>query len=433
MSEAPRVLRPDRRQIMLDTVDLESQLPDDHMARTVWTFVETLDVSPLEAGIKSREGTPGRPTPDRRLYLALWLYATLDGVGSARELERLCRAHTAYRWLCGGVPVNYHDLSDFRVGAGAFLDDLLSKSIAVLAQEGMVSLDCLAVDSVRVRANAGSSSFRREATLEELHKAAQEQVAALRAEFDGDPNAADKRLKARRMRAANERTASIARAKEALDKIGKERAKEAEEQRRKEAKNKEPRASTTDADARIMKTDAGFKPGYSLQIRTDPTSGLIVGLEATNRASDRGQLRPAIEDIERRYGVKPKRLLADGGYDGKDDIEHAHECGIEVFCPLPGSKGKPGDPTPKKGDGPGVIAWRERMASEAGMKTYRERFPTERPHAHMRNHGLRQFCVRGLEKVLAITHWHVFAHNFQQIRFLAKKALGIAKAQPAAA
>jgi transposase len=433
MSDAPRVLRPDRRQIMLDTVDLESQLPDDHMARIVWTFVETLDVSPLEAGIKSRVGTPGRPTPDRRLYVALWLYATLDGVGSARELERLCGAHTAYRWLCGGVPVNYHDLSDFRVEAGAFLDDLLSKSIAVLVQEGMVSLDCLAVDSVRVRANAGASSFRREATLEELHKAAQEKVAALRAEFDGDPNAADKRLKARRMRAANERAASIARAKEALDKIGKERAKEAKEQRRKEPKNKEPRTSTTDADARIMKTDGGFKPGYSLQVRTDPTSNLVVGLEATNRASDRGQLRPAIEDIERRYGVKPKRLLADGGYDGKDDIEHAHGCGVEVFCPLPASKGKPGDPTPKKGDGPGAIAWRERMASEAGIEVYRKRFATERPHAHMRNHGLRQFCVRGFTKVLAIAHWHVFAYNFSQIRFLAKKALENAKAQTAPA
>lgn len=422
MSDEPRVQRPDRRQVHFDVVDLESQLPEDHLARIVWTFVETLDVSPLEQGIKSREGAPGRPTPDRRLYLALWLYATLDGVGSARELERLCRAHTAYRWLCGGVPVNYHDLSDFRVEAGSFLDDLLSKSIAVLAQEGVVSLDCLAVDSVRVRANAGSGSFRRAATLEELHKAAQDKVAALRAEFDGDPNAADKRLKARRMRAANERAASIARAKDALDKIGKEREKEAKEQRRKEPKNKEPRTSTTDADARIMKTDGGFKAGYSFQIRTDPTSTLIIGLEATNRASDRGQLRPAIEDIERRYGVRPKRLLADGGYDGKGDIEHAHACGIEVFCPLPGSKGKPADPAPKKGDGPGVIAWRARMASEAGIELYRKRFATERPHAHMRNHGLRQLCVRGFNKVLAIAHWHVFAYNFQQIRFLARQA-----------
>src|SRR5436853_3175642 len=129
MSGAPRIQRPDRRQPYFDSVDLESQLAEDHLARTVWAFAEMLDVSPLESGIKAREGVPGRPTPDRRLYLALWLYATLDGVGSARKLDELCGSHTAYRWLCGGVSVNYHDLSDFRVEAGPFLDDLLSKSV----------------------------------------------------------------------------------------------------------------------------------------------------------------------------------------------------------------------------------------------------------------------------------------------------------------
>ncbi len=432
MSEQPRVQRPDRRQVHLDVVDLESQLPEDHMARVVWAFVETLDVSPLERGIKSREGGPGRPTPDRRLYLALWLYATLDGVGSAREVDRLCRMHTAYRWLCGGVPVNHHDLADFRVEAGDFLDDLLSKSVAVLVAQGLAALDCLAVDSVRVRASAGSGSFRRDASLTELHAAAQAKVAALRAEIDADPGASSKRLQARRMRAAAERAAAIADAKAALEKIEAERAKEAQEQRRKKIKRKEPRASTTDSQARIMKTDGGFRPGYSFQMRTDPTSGIVVGLSATNRASDRGQLTPAVEDIERRYGVRPKRVLADGGYDSKDDIEHLHGSqagGIEVFCPLPGSKGEPGDPAPKRGDGPGVIAWRKRMASEAGMTVYRKRFATERPHADMRNRGLTRLVVRGMKKVQAVGLWYVLAYNFMQRRFLVAKA---AQLQPAA-
>lgn len=433
MSDEPRLLRPDRRQIGWNAVDLESQLPDDHMARTVWSFAEQIDVSPLEAGIKAREGKPGRPTPDRRLYLALWLYATLDGVGSAREVERLCREHSAYRWLCGGVPVNYHDLSDFRVEAGAFLDDLLSKSVAGLAAQGLVSLDCVAVDSVRVRASAGASSFRRKATLEELHKRAQEKVASLRAELDGDPNAASKRLAARRMSAAAKRAEAIAKAKEAIDRIGEERAKEAKKQRRKEPKNKEPRASTTDADARIIKTDGGFRPGYNFQMRTDFGSGVVIGVEATNCASDRGQLRPAVEDIERRYGVKPSRVLADGGYDGKDDIERLHSRSIEVFCPPPGWNDDPGDATPKRGDGPGVIAWRERMASEAGIETYRKRFPMERPHADMRNRGLRSLCVRGLRKVFATVHWHVLAYNFLQIRFLIRRSQQSKDAMMAAA
>src|ERR687887_251729 len=138
MSEGPRLLHPERRQICWDMVDLDSQLPEDHMARVVWAYVETIDVSPLELGIKARAGVAGRPTPGRRLYLALWLYATLDGVGSARELDRLCGVHAAYRWLCGGVPVNYHGLSDFRVAHGALLDRVLTESVASLAAAGLI-------------------------------------------------------------------------------------------------------------------------------------------------------------------------------------------------------------------------------------------------------------------------------------------------------
>jgi transposase len=64
------------------------------------------------------------------LSLSLWLYATLQGVGSARARARLCEAHDAYRWLCGGVRVNHHTLSDFRVGQGAFLDKQLTANVA---------------------------------------------------------------------------------------------------------------------------------------------------------------------------------------------------------------------------------------------------------------------------------------------------------------
>ncbi len=418
MTNGPRVQRPDRRQVALSVVDLDSQLPDDHMARTVWAFVEQIDVSALEAGIKSREGKPGRPTPDRRLYLALWLYGTLDGIGSARELDRLCRDHTAYRWLCGGVPVNYHDLSDFRVECGAFLDDLLSRSVAALVSQGLVSLDCLAVDSVRVRASAGASSFHQGSTLNELHKAAQEKVEALRQEIDGDPGASAKRLTARRMSAANNRAEAISNAKAALAQIEAERAKEAKEQRRKKPKNKDPRASTTDADARVMKTDGGFRPGYSIQMRTDPKSGIIVGCAATNHASDRGQLRSAVDDIERRYRTGPNRILADGGYDSKADIEHLHAAKMDVFCPVPRSRANAASPAKKPGDGPGVMAWRHRMATPDGLAIYRKRFAMERPHAHMRNRGFRLLNVRGLKKVFAATLWQVLAYNFTQMRFL---------------
>src|SRR3546814_8875475 len=97
MEQGPRVLRPDRAQLFWDMMDLDSQIGPDHLARVVWAFVAGLDLSPLYARIKARDAVAGRPTPDPRVLLALWLYATLDGVGSARALARLCRAHAAHR------------------------------------------------------------------------------------------------------------------------------------------------------------------------------------------------------------------------------------------------------------------------------------------------------------------------------------------------
>jgi transposase len=423
MSDAPRMVRPDRRQKCWDAVDLDSQLPDDHMARIAWDYVEGLDVSPLEAKIKARGSEPGRPATDPRLHLALWLYATLDGVGSARELEKLCGEHTAYRWLCGGVSVNYHSLADFRVDAGAFLDQLLSTSIAALARQGLVSFDCLAVDGVRVRASAGSSSFRRMPTLKELQEEAERKVRALRDEVDEDPLGAAKRRQAAKQRAAAGRAASIAAAIEANNKVQAEREKDAETTRSKEPKRKEPRTSTTDPDARVMKmADGGFRPAYNVQVRSDLQSGLVISIDVTNCASDRGQLTPAVEDIERRYDKTPSRTLADGGFDGRADIEKLYGKKVEVFCPLPKSKGKPGDPKPKRGDGPGVKAWRLRMSTDEGIKIYRQRFPTERPHADMRNRGLYRYLVRGIEKVKAVTLWHITAFNLLQTRLLARRS-----------
>src|SRR6516164_2865001 len=183
-------------------------------------------------------------------------------------------------------------------------------------------------------------------------------------------------------------------------------------------KNKsETRGSSTDADARNMKmANDGYRPAYNVQIKTDQKSGLIVGVEVTNKASDRGQLVPAVEEIKRRYGRKPERVLADGGFDGKADIEELHQGQIEVFCPVTGSKGRPVPAAPKPGEGAGVRAWRERMSREESYVIYRQRIRCEHPHAHMRNRGLQQFVVRGMQKAKAVMLWHVHAFNFHRTR-----------------
>ena len=410
----------ERRQIGFEMACIDDLLPVDHRARQVWDYVEGLDLSLLYGRVRTSSDTVGRPAIDPAILVALWLYATLEGVGSARLLDRLCTSDLAYRWLLGGVSVNYHTLADFRTEAGPFLDELLSRSMASLIAAGAVGVDVLTVDGLRVRASAGSGSFRSGGRLEELHGAAAETVRKLRSEIEEDPGSAGRRLKARRLAAAEDRARRLEEARRAHAEIERRRKEEAREQRRKQPRktDKPPRASTSDPQARVMKmADGGFRPAYNVQIKTTLEGSHIVGLAISNSGSDRGQLGPAVDEIERRYGRRPSRVVADGGYDGKDDIERLHTEKIEVFCPLPDTGRS--DPTqPRRDDGPGVTAWRDRMASEPAQAIYKRRFATERPHAHMRNHGLHRLLVRGIDKVKAVVLWHVHAFNFLQFKRL---------------
>ena len=160
MSQGIRVLRADRSQIRWDMVSLDSQLPPDHRARMVWSFVQGLDLAPFHALIKARDNQPGRPATDPAVVLALRLYATLDGVGAARAIERLCEHHAAYRWLAGTVPVNHDILSAFRRDSGARLDTLLTGSLTALIDEGVLSLEEMAIDGTKVQARANASARR---------------------------------------------------------------------------------------------------------------------------------------------------------------------------------------------------------------------------------------------------------------------------------
>jgi transposase len=411
----------ERRQVGFQQSCLDDLLSADHRAREVWGYVEGLDLSAFYARVRTTVQASGRPAIDPAILVSLWLYATLEGVGSARLLDRLCKTDLGYLWLLGGVSVNYHTLADFRAEAGEVLDKLLSDSLTGLIASGAVDVRTLAVDGMKMQSLASGRSFRSAGRLAELHRAAVQTVRKLRAEIDEDPGAADRRIKARRLAAAEDRERRLKRARQASDEIEKGRAEQAEKQRRQKERpdHKPARASSSDPQARVMKMgDGSYRPAYNVQFKTAVEGSHIVGVSVTDRGNDHGLLQPAIEEIEGRYGVRPHRLLADGGYISKADFEALHDKGIELFCPLPRSR--PSDPSvPKRGDGPGTIAWRRRMATEDGQAIYHRRFATERPHAHMRNHGLRRLLVRGIEKVKAVVLWHVHAFNFLQFKRLA--------------
>jgi transposase len=416
-----RLLEPQRDQLELRSTSIDSLIGEDHAARLIWAYVEQLDLSLLDDAIKSRDGRPGHPAITPRLLLALWLHATSEGIGSARALARLCESHDAYRWLAGGVSPNHHTLSDFRVGHGALLDRLLSENVATLSACGLIDLGKLAQDGVRVRGCAGAASYRRRATLEEHLAQARDVVEQLRREVDDDPAASNQRLRAARQRAARERLARVGAALARLGEVEAQRERLLETNRKRAEKQKEPRASTTDPEVRIMKmADGGFRPAWNGQVVSAAGTPIVVAVTPCSTGSDRGLIRPTLDKLRTRFGRLPQRHLADGGFTAAADIEWAHGEGIEIYCP-PAKSRHGGDPLePKAGDGPGVLAWRSRMASEDGKRQYRGRAICECIHARWRNWNLTRFTVRGQAKVAAVMLWHALANNILQAERMLK-------------
>jgi transposase len=423
----PRVQRPDRAQLALRATDLDGLLPPDHGARLVWEFVLGLDLQPLYDRIKAIEGGVGRPPIDPAILTALWVYATLDGVGSARALDRLCDAHDAYRWLCGGVSVNHHTLADFRVGHGALFDRLLTASVAALIAEGHVSLTRVAQDGVRVRTSAGAKSFRGRDALGRALAEAEERVATLRRELDDDPAATTRRVTTARERAATERLERVRKALARMPELDARRAS----RRHLDQKRRPPEASTTDPDASYMKfADGGFRPGYNIQFASDTSSQVIVGIGVAQE-SDQRQLGPMVDQLMERYARAPDEYLVDGGYINLADLTRVTgaPCGTTVFMPLTRRGSDPH--APHKGDTPEVLAWRVRMATDEAKAIYKLRGQTaECVNAIARNRGLTTIRVRGLERVRASIVWFALAHNL--MRGLTLRTAALHAASPSA-
>lgn len=430
---APRLLQPNRGQIELRASDLESLLGEDHRARLVWGYVERQDLSRLIESIKARGSNAGRSAIDPRILFALWLYATLDGVGSGREIARLTRESDAYRWICGGVSVNYHALNDFRSGNERLMDEVLTANVAALASAGAISLERVAQDGMRVRADAGAASFRRQASLEQHLAEAGELVDDIKTRAAADPAAASRRAQAARERAAQQREERIRAALEQLPQV--QAAK-----RRNGDKPEEARVSTTDADARVMKMgDGGFRPAFNVQLATTCEDQVIVGVDVSNAGSDMAQMAPMVEQVIERTGTVPGQWLVDGGFPAHEQIDAVHECTkgqTEVIAPVPEPRRKAGKPDDddtappdkhqrKEGDSEPVAQWRARMAGDEIKDVYKQRAATaECVNALARNRGLQRMPVRGLGKVRAVAYLYALAHNLMRMIKIAPQMFG---------
>jgi transposase len=400
-----RIAEPQRKQAVMVFEVPEDALPPTHPARLLWDVVGTLDLSRFLVGVKAVEGTVGRKTLSPRMKLVLWLYAVKEGIGSAREIARRVQTDAAFRWIVGDLKIGHHCLSKFRIEHGAALDALMTDILASLMHKGVLSLDLVAQDGMRVRADATAPSFRRLPSLLECREQAALHLKAVLAQAD-NPELTKAQV-ARREAAARDFQRRVEEAISTVEQLQKTR----------KPTDKPARASTTDAEARVMKMpDGGFRPAYNVQMATAGSEmggpRTIVGVRVTNVGSDMGSVAPMLDDIERRTGALPNTLLADANHASGADVRAATERGVQFLAAVPERSKTPG---PYASDDPSVVAWRERMATDEVQRVYKARASLcELTNAHGRARGLNHFLVRGLGKVTCVVLMTAIASNLLQ-------------------
>ena len=423
--QAPvRLRQPQRHQMEMRVQCPDDLVAADHCVRMVAAVVERLDISMFCEPIRAREGMVGRDATDPRLLISLWLYACIRGIGSARELALRCEESTPFLWLCGGVSVNHRLLSDFRTDHEEALDQLFTQVIASLVERGVVKVKRISQDGVRVRVGAGAASFRREERLQKLLEECRQHVENLKKQLDAPESletAKARKLAAEKRRAEDKqkRTEEAIAQLPELKKRQEEAAKRAGNGKRgKQIRAKQPRVSTTDPEARVMKmANGGFNPAVNVQLATDTESRAIVGVAVSNEGQDAAKLsEPMRQQVEKRTEGKVEQHLIDGGYLLLEDIEKAHQQGVALFVPpKPARKeaNRGHELDPKPGDSEAILAWKKRMGSEEGKEIYKQRGSTSEPvNGELRtSRGLTQILVRGLDKDKCVVLWCALAYN----------------------
>jgi transposase len=466
----------DRSQCFWGAIDIEKLIEEDHPARGIWAMVNQLDLTRLEEKIKAVEGRAGQSSLDPRLLMSLWIYAYSEGIRSARELSRMCEYEPGCQWLTGMQGVNDHTLSDFRVEHRDELDRIFVQVLGLLSAEGFIEMKRITQDGTKVKAHAGSNSFRREDRIHQHLQLAREQVEAM-----GRPESEElsQRVIQARKRASRDKKQRLEEALKELEQIQKARA---------ESEKDPVRVSETDPEARVMKqADGGFAPSYNVQISTDAANGMIIAVDVTPAGNDCDQLVNGIQRVEANTGRTPEQVLVDGGYTMKNaNIEAMAERGIDLIGPVTENNNEasfkqrgiqpefypekfrydettdtftcPADKVmrrsrtrpcegrieytyralasdcrtcpfqdrccPKnsprtvvrKEDSPAVAAFRAKMESEPVKQLYRTRAQiAEFPHAWIKEKlGLRRFRLRGCSKVRAEAVWACLTYNIQQ-------------------
>lgn len=311
-----KVRTPERAQVQMISASLDDLIHEDHIARKIWQFVIDMDTTVLYSGLKTQEGKAGQRAIDRRVLLTLWLYALISGITSGREIARRIESDNPFKWIAGGLSINYHTIDDFRSTNKESFDSLMAQMIASMLFAEILSGETIAIDGMKVSAKAKGSRFHRKPKIQKYLEQAEAYLKQLEESSESELNL---KKKAAQERAAKERVAKCKKALTTFDELS--------------DKSDKARVSITDSEARVMKTSNGngHKPSYNVQVATDMDSFIITGVEVTQDYNDWHGIEKVLPKVEKNLGKTPKSAVTDGGYPSYENMVLLAEKEIEYY------------------------------------------------------------------------------------------------------
>ena len=424
-------------------------LPKDHLAYFIDNVVDQLDLCEVFA---SYEGTKGQPPYHPQMMVKVWLYGYCVGIRSSRRLERALHEDVGFRMLSGNQQPDHWTLSEFRRRHLSALSGLFLQTVRLAQQAELVKLGQVAIDGTKLKANASKHKAMSYGRMEKEEKRLREEIRQYFEEVEATDQAEQERYGMKRgdelpghLKTEKQRLDVIREAMAQLEEQARQKAA-AEQQKRREKAAKEGRTyhprkdpddaapspkaqrNFTDPDSRIMKNaDKAFIQAYNAQAAVDVDSQIIVAAQLSNQAADGPHLVGMVEQVEQATGERPVEVLADAGYFSEDNVTTLEERGMSVLIPPERVRHR---------------QWRERCspsspppddASVCERMSYRLKLPKNRERYRKREQsvepvfgqikearGLRQFLLRGLEKVSALWQLECAAHNLLKL-YRAKK------------
>ncbi|HSP18442.1 MAG TPA: IS1182 family transposase, partial [Myxococcaceae bacterium] len=431
------------RQSYLFPPSPQEWLADDHLAYFILDVVAQLDLSEILAPYEREER--GFPPHHPQMMLGLLLYGYCTGVSSSRKLEKATWEDVATRVVSGGTHPDHCCIAEFRARHRKAFKKLFLQVLKLCEKAGLVKLGHVALDGTKMKANASKHKAMSYERMKRQEKDLTRRVEELLRQAEARDALDDQKYgKGKRgdelpedLRHAETRLARIGAAKAELE----AEAKALAEAERDHNDDDEPppggptplpehrvphgedgtpgpkaQRNFTDPDSRIQKTGDGYVQGYNCQAAVDDAHQIIVAEAVTNQPPDAEHLAPMLEQVVENCGA-PEKVTADTGYFSKANVAAAEALGIGPYIAT--DRWKRGEPRPKapRGRPPAGLTPKQRMKrkllTKAGLATYSRRKTTVEPVFGQvkQARGLRQFLLRGIEKVRAEWSLICLTHN----------------------